>query len=112
MPNQQTVTTPTSSSTGARAACPARPSTATASSRHRDAVVLPEVPAKLIVGVSGAIGMEFSYVYSTYGAEVTVIEMPDQIPAAGRWRSGRRGAEGSQERASDSLTSTRTEKVA
>ena len=47
--------------------------------QYRDAVVLNEVPKKLIVVGSGAIGMEFSYVYSTYGAEVTIIEMLDQI---------------------------------
>ena len=47
--------------------------------QYRDAVVLAEVPQKLIVVGSGAIGMEFSYVYSTYGADVTVIEMLDTI---------------------------------
>ena len=47
--------------------------------QYRDAVVLSEVPQKLIVVGSGAIGMEFSYVYSTYGADVTVIEMLDTI---------------------------------
>ncbi|MBP6440477.1 MAG: dihydrolipoyl dehydrogenase [Caldilineaceae bacterium] len=47
--------------------------------QYRDAVVLKEVPQKLIVVGSGAIGMEFSYVYSTYGADVTVIEMLDTI---------------------------------
>ncbi len=47
--------------------------------QYRDAVVLKEVPQKLIVVGSGAIGMEFSYVYSTYGADVTVIEMLDSI---------------------------------
>lgn len=47
--------------------------------QYRDALVLDEVPKKLIVVGSGAIGMEFSYVYSTYGAEVTVVEMLDQL---------------------------------
>ena len=47
--------------------------------QYRDAVVLAEVPQKLIVVGSGAIGMEFSYVYSTYGADVTVIEMLETI---------------------------------
>ncbi|MFN3982488.1 MAG: FAD-dependent oxidoreductase, partial [Caldilinea sp.] len=41
--------------------------------QYRDAIVLKDVPQKLIVVGSGAIGMEFSYVYSTYGAEVTVV---------------------------------------
>ena len=47
--------------------------------QYRDALVLDEVPEKLIVVGSGAIGMEFSYVYSSYGADVTIIEMLDQI---------------------------------
>ena len=47
--------------------------------QYRDAIVLKEAPKKLIVVGSGAIGMEFSYLYSTYGAEVTIIEMLDQI---------------------------------
>ena len=62
--------------------------------QYRDAVVLNEVPKKMIVVGSGAIGMEFSYVYSSYGAEVTVIEMLDQVLPLGRRRSRRRSAQG------------------
>ncbi len=47
--------------------------------QYRDALVLPDIPKKMIVVGSGAIGMEFSYVYHAYGAEVTVIEMLDQL---------------------------------
>lgn len=47
--------------------------------QYRDALVLPEVPKTMIVVGSGAIGMEFSYVYHAYGCEVTVIEMLDQV---------------------------------
>jgi len=66
--------------TGARArSLPGTPIDGDRIIQYRDAVVLPQVPQKLIVVGSGAIGMEFSYVYSTYGAEVTVIEMLDQI---------------------------------
>ncbi len=43
------------------------------SSRH--AVALEEVPRRLVVLGAGAVGMEFAYVYSAYGAEVTVLEM-------------------------------------
>lgn len=46
---------------------------------YRDAMVLKHVPKKMIVVGSGAIGMEFSYVYHTYGADVTIIEMLDQV---------------------------------
>lgn len=47
--------------------------------QYRDAMVLQDVPKQLIVVGSGAIGMEFSYVYNSYGAQVTVIEMLDQL---------------------------------
>jgi dihydrolipoamide dehydrogenase len=47
--------------------------------QYRDAVVLTKLPKKMIVVGSGAIGMEFSYVYRNYGVEVTVVEMLDQV---------------------------------
>lgn len=47
--------------------------------QYRDALVLDEIPAKIVVVGSGAIGMEFAYVYRTYGAEVTIVEMLDQV---------------------------------
>ncbi|MEX1021363.1 MAG: dihydrolipoyl dehydrogenase [Litorilinea sp.] len=47
--------------------------------QYRDAVVLEDLPKKMIVVGSGAIGMEFSYVYHSYGVEVTIIEMLDQV---------------------------------
>ncbi len=47
--------------------------------QYRDALVLKEIPEKIVVVGSGAIGMEFSYVYRTYGADVTIVEMLDQV---------------------------------
>ena len=47
--------------------------------QYRDAVVLGEMPKRMIVVGSGAIGMEFSYVYHSYGAEIIIIEMLDQL---------------------------------
>ena len=47
--------------------------------QYRDAVVMDDLPDKLIVVGSGAIGMEFSYIYNAYGVDVTVIEMLDQV---------------------------------
>lgn len=47
--------------------------------QYRDALVLNEVPKRMIVVGSGAIGVEFAYVYRTYGAEVTIVEMLDQL---------------------------------
>ncbi|MEM0983668.1 MAG: dihydrolipoyl dehydrogenase [Planctomycetota bacterium] len=45
----------------------------------REAMYNDEKPEKLIVVGSGAIGMEFGYVYHSYGTEVTVVEMQDRI---------------------------------
>jgi len=44
-----------------------------------EAMILPELPKKLIVVGAGAIGIEFAYFYSVFGTKVTVIEMLDNI---------------------------------
>jgi dihydrolipoamide dehydrogenase len=46
---------------------------------YRHAMVPPEMPAKLLVIGSGAIGIEFASFYNDMGAEVTVVEMMDRI---------------------------------
>ncbi|BDS11758.1 dihydrolipoyl dehydrogenase [Aureispira anguillae] len=46
---------------------------------YREAMVLPELPKKMVVMGSGAIGMEFAYFYKTLGTEVTVVEYMDAI---------------------------------
>ena len=47
----------------------------------REALELTSVPKRLVVVGAGAIGMEFAYVFRSYGAEVTVIEMlPHVLP--------------------------------
>ena len=46
---------------------------------YRHAMVPPEMPSKLLVIGSGAIGVEFASFYSDMGAEVTVVEMLDRI---------------------------------
>ena len=79
--------------------------------QYRDALVLKEVPKKMIVVGSGAIGMEFSYLYSTYGAEVTVIEMLDQILPLEDAEVAAEVAKVFTKRGIKLLTSTRTEKV-
>jgi dihydrolipoamide dehydrogenase len=79
--------------------------------QYRDAVVLKEVPKKMIVVGSGAIGMEFSYVYGTYGAEITVIEMLDQILPLEDAEVAAEVVKVFTKRGIKLLTSTRTEKV-
>lgn len=46
---------------------------------YRHALVPPEMPKKLLVIGSGAIGIEFASFYSDMGAEVTVVEMLDRL---------------------------------
>ena len=46
---------------------------------YRHAMTPPEMPSKLLVIGSGAIGIEFASFYNDLGAEVTVIEMVDRI---------------------------------
>lgn len=79
--------------------------------QYRDAVVLSEVPKKLIVVGSGAIGMEFSYVYSTYGADVTVIEMLDQVLPLEDAEVSAEVQKAFNKKGIKTLVSTRTEKV-
>lgn len=45
----------------------------------REAMVLKEVPKKMIVMGCGAIGIEFAYMYASFGTEITLIEMADRI---------------------------------
>jgi dihydrolipoamide dehydrogenase len=46
---------------------------------YRHAMVPTELPSKLLVIGSGAIGIEFASFYNDMGAEVTVVEMMDRI---------------------------------
>ena len=46
---------------------------------YRHAMTPPEMPKKLLVIGSGAIGIEFASFYNDLGAEVTVVEMLDRI---------------------------------
>lgn len=48
---------------------------------YREAMVLPEMPKKMIVVGSGAIGCEFAYFYNSMGTEVTIVEfLPRIVP--------------------------------
>lgn len=47
----------------------------------RQALELRDVPASVVIVGGGATGAEFAHIYSTYGAEVTIVEMlPRLIP--------------------------------
>jgi len=46
---------------------------------YRQAMVLPKKPASMVVVGSGAIGIEFAYLYNSIGTKVTVVEFLDNI---------------------------------
>lgn len=46
---------------------------------YHQALELTEVPQSIVVIGAGAIGMEFSYIFKSYGAEVTVVEMLPRV---------------------------------
>jgi dihydrolipoamide dehydrogenase len=45
----------------------------------REALESRHVPERIAIVGAGAVGIEFAYVYAMYGAQVTVIEMADQV---------------------------------
>lgn len=45
---------------------------------YREALVLKEIPKKMVIVGGGAIGVEFAYFYHTMGSEVTIVEFLDQ----------------------------------
>jgi dihydrolipoamide dehydrogenase len=47
--------------------------------QYRHAIRLAEQPKSLVIVGAGAIGMELGYFYRTYGTEVTIVEMLDQV---------------------------------
>jgi dihydrolipoamide dehydrogenase len=48
---------------------------------YREAMVMPTQPKSMIIVGSGAIGVEFAYVYNSMGTKVTIVEfMPRIVP--------------------------------
>jgi dihydrolipoamide dehydrogenase len=44
-----------------------------------DALALETMPGSVVVLGGGAVGVEFAYIYRTFGADVSVVEMEDQL---------------------------------
>lgn len=44
-----------------------------------EAMVLQEPPGRMVIIGAGAIGVEFAYLYNSYGTQVTIVEMMDSI---------------------------------
>jgi dihydrolipoamide dehydrogenase len=79
--------------------------------QYRDAVVLDKLPKKMIVVGSGAIGMEFGYLYNAYGVEVTVVEMLEQVLPLEDPEVAAEVRKAFEKSGIKVLTSTRTEEV-
>jgi dihydrolipoamide dehydrogenase len=45
----------------------------------REALASPELPPSVVVIGGGAVGVEFAYIYATFGARVTVVEMAETL---------------------------------
>ena len=45
----------------------------------KEAMVLKDIPKSMVVIGAGAIGVEFAYMYASFGTEVTIVEMKDRI---------------------------------
>lgn len=46
---------------------------------YREAMVMPELPKKMVIVGSGAIGVEFAYFYNAMGTQVTIVEYMNNI---------------------------------
>ena len=69
-------------STGARSrSLPSLPQDGKKIIGYREAMTLPELPKSMVVVGSGAIGVEFAYLYNAMGVEVTIVEyLPKIVP--------------------------------
>jgi len=78
----------------------------------REAMVLPEIPASMIIIGAGAIGVEFAYIYSAFGTQITLLEMlPNILPVEDEEISDRLAAIFRKKGNFDIHTKTRTDKV-
>ena len=46
---------------------------------YREAILQRDVPARVVIVGGGAIGVEFAYIYHSYGADVSIVEMQPRI---------------------------------
>ena len=47
----------------------------------RESIVLSELPSSMVIVGGGAIGVEFAYLYKTYGVDITIVELlPRLVP--------------------------------
>ena len=79
---------------------------------YRQAIVQQRAPKKALIVGAGPIGMEFAYVWRSYGAEVTVIEMLPQVLPLEDDEVSAEVAKAFKKMGVNVLTSTRTEGAA
>jgi len=77
----------------------------------REALELTSAPKRLVVVGAGAIGMEFAYLFRSYGAEVTVVEMLPHVLPLEDDETAAEVAKAFKRRGIAALVNTRTEAV-
>ena len=70
-----------------------------------DALAQETLPRSVTVLGGGAVGVEFAYIYRAFGAEVTLVEMEDQVLPRDRPRGGGGAGEGARKQGIRVLTS-------
>jgi dihydrolipoamide dehydrogenase len=78
----------------------------------REAVTLRTPPAKVAVIGAGPVGMEFAYLWSSYGSKVTVIELLETLLPLEDVEAGRALKRSFEARGIECLTGTKVEDVA
>ncbi len=77
----------------------------------REAMILKDIPKKLVIIGAGAIGVEFAYIYGEFGTQITLIEMMDRILPVEDEEVSDRLLALFKKRGIDIRTKTRTEKL-
>ena len=77
----------------------------------REALVLPEIPEKLVIVGAGAIGVEFAYLYNVFGSKITLIEMEPAILPVEDHDISRELARLFKKRKIDVMTGTSVQKI-
>jgi dihydrolipoamide dehydrogenase len=78
---------------------------------HHEAMVLAERPKKVVVIGAGAIGVEFGYYFSAFGAEVSILELMDRIVPVEDDDSSRELEKSFKKQGINVLTGTKVESV-
>ena len=77
----------------------------------REALELTEAPKRLVVVGAGAIGMEFAFVFRSYGSVVTVIEMMPHVLPLEDEETAAEAAKAFKRQGIELLVNTRTESI-